>query len=342
MAVTIKDVAREAGVAASTVSKYINGGHVLGENKDAIEAAIKKLGYHLNMSAHAMRAGNSKTIMLLVPQLNNIFCIELLNVSQRILQENGYSVIVAESRCDSQIETMLLQRAISRNVDGVITMPVDPLNSGYRDLETHKIPFIVFRPVYKDKNTNSIVFDEMDKTFELLSTAYKLGHRQVGFILSDVRKMIIEARGINHFNSQLATTGLNYNNNYVYTASGNDFDTGVKGARYLLNLIPHPTLIFCFNSELLMGAYCAAAELGLKIPEDVSLCGTIQENTVNLPPYTGLTSVVVPITSAAKRTVSMLLQYLDHSDSTHGIFSTVHLNSYINDGGSLGPAPAEN
>lgn len=341
MSVTIKDVAREAGVAPSTVSKYLNGGHVLGENREAIEAAIIKLDYKLNMSAHTMRAGRSKTVMVLVPQLGNVYCRELIVVTMRLLQANGYTVFTAESNCNAKTETMLLNRAISLNVDGVITMPVDVLNQGYRELERQGIPFIVFRPVYKEKTTNSIVFDEMDKTFELCTTAYKMGHRNISFIMSDVRKIIVEARGINHFNTQLANTGLKYNNNYVYMDSNDDYETGIRGMHYLFNLVPRPTLVFCFNQELLMGAYSAAIELGLRIPEDISLCGTIQESVVNIAPYTKLTTVVIPIKSAAERTVSMLLQYLNSPEKSYGISSTVHLSTRIHDGGSLGPVPSE-
>lgn len=342
MAVTIKDVAREAGVAPSTVSKHLNGGHVLAENREAIEAAIKKLGFRLNMNAHAMRAGNSRVIMLLVPQLSNIFCRELLLVTQRLLQDKGYGVMIAESRCDSKIETRLLHLAVSCGVDGVISMPVDVLNPGYRELERHNIPFIVFCPVTKGKdNTNSILFDEMDRTFELLGSAYKLGHRCIGFIMSDVPKMLIETRGITHFNTKLSTTGLRYNNNYVYTGTGNDFDVGVHGGRYLLSLTPRPTLIFCFNQELLAGAYFAIGEAGLRVPDDISLSGTVQDSNLDAPPYSFITSVAIPMHSGAERAVSMLLQYINNLESSRGVSSTVHLSTRIHEGSSLGPASAE-
>lgn len=342
MAVTIKDVAKEAGVAVSTVSKHLNGGHVLGENRDAIEAAIKKLGYRLNMNAHAIRAGSSKMIMLLVPQLENIFCRELLAVTQRLLQDIGYGIMIAESRCDAKTEAMLLRQAVSCNVDGVITMPIDPLNSAYHELDMHGIPCIVFCPVNKNNdNTNSILFDEMDKTFELLGNAYKLGHRSVGFILSDVPKMLIETKGITHFNTKLSTTGLRYNNNYVYTGTGNDFDVGVQGARHLINLTPRPTLLFCFNQELLSGAYFALQNAGLRIPEDISICGTVLDANLDAPPYNIMTSVAIPMDLGAENAVSMLLQHIDKPEKSHKISSTIHLTTRIHDGGSLGPIPSE-
>lgn len=343
MSVTIKDVAREAGVAPSTVSKHLNGGHVMAENREAIEAAIKKLGFRLNLNAHAMRSGRSRMIMLLVPHLSNIFCRELIAVTQRLLQDKGYGVMLAESRCDSKIETVLLRQAVSCNVDGVIAMPVDCLNPGYRELEQQNIPFIVFCPVNKGKdNTNSILFDEMDRTFDLLGSAHKLGHRYVGFIMSDVPKMLIETRGITHFNAKLNTTGLRYNNNYVYTGTGNDFDVGLHGARHLLSLTPRPTLLFCFNQELLAGAYYAIREARLRVPDDISISGTVQDSNLDAPPYTFITSVAIPMHSGAERAVSMLLQYIDNPEASRGVSSTVHLSTIYHDGGSLGPAPSEN
>lgn len=340
MAATIKDVAREAGVAVSTVSKHLNGGHVLAENKEAIEAAIRKLGYRINMNAHAVRAGSTKTVMLLVPQLNNVFCRELQTVVLRMMQERGYVVITADSDCSSKTETALLRRAISCNVDGVIAMPIDCLNIGYQELDRKGIPCVAFCPVNKGRNnTNSILFDEMDQVFDIFGRAAKLGHRYPGIILSDVPKMLIETRGINHFTTKLNTTGLHYSNNYVYTGKGNDFDVGVYGVRHLLTLTPRPSIIFCFNQELLAGAFYAIGEAGLRVPEDISLCGTVQDSNINAVPYSFLTSVSIPITSGAEQAVSMLMRFINFPDSEHKVSSVVHIGSGIHEGISLGAAP---
>ena len=79
---TIKDVAREAGVAVSTVSKYINGGNVLEENRQRIEAAIEKFDYQMNFHAQAMRRGTSGLVLVMVPRYDDDYCCEIMRTAR--------------------------------------------------------------------------------------------------------------------------------------------------------------------------------------------------------------------------------------------------------------------
>ena len=94
MAATIKDIARETGLSLATISKYLNGGNLREKNRAAIEAAIKKLDYHVNEYARGLKSKKSRTVGVVLPEISNLFNMKIVAVFERVLQENGYSVIV--------------------------------------------------------------------------------------------------------------------------------------------------------------------------------------------------------------------------------------------------------
>ena len=102
MAATIKDIARETGLSLATISKYLNGGNLREKNRAAIEAAIKKLDYHVNEYARGLKSKKSRTVGVVLPEISNLFNMKIVAVFERVLQENGYSVIVTD--CQNNLE----------------------------------------------------------------------------------------------------------------------------------------------------------------------------------------------------------------------------------------------
>ena len=96
IAVTMKDVARYTGLSIATISKYINGGNVLDENKVLIEKAIVELGFKVNEIARGLKTNKTKTIGILMPTLENMFCTGIISNVENILIQNGYSTIICD------------------------------------------------------------------------------------------------------------------------------------------------------------------------------------------------------------------------------------------------------
>ena len=89
MGATIKDIAEKTGLGLATISKYLNGGHVLDKNRIAIEAAIEELNFTVNEFARGLKTNRSKTIGVVIPQLNNIFMTSIITVIEDILRTHG-------------------------------------------------------------------------------------------------------------------------------------------------------------------------------------------------------------------------------------------------------------
>ena len=123
MAVTIKDLARETGLTAATISAYFNGASVRSYNREKIERAIDKLGYIRNDYARALRTHRSMTIGVLIPELSNMFFTGLVTEIEEALRLKRYGLIICDCRSDPSREREAVKFLQSKTVDGIIVMP---------------------------------------------------------------------------------------------------------------------------------------------------------------------------------------------------------------------------
>ena len=123
MPATIKDVARETGLSIATISKYINGGNVLDENRASIDRAIERLGYKVNALARGLKTNQTMTVGVLIPDLKNLFCTTIISSLENILMQNGYSTIVCDYNQNPDMESGKLDFLVDKQVDGILLMP---------------------------------------------------------------------------------------------------------------------------------------------------------------------------------------------------------------------------
>ena len=97
MGATIKDIAAKTGLGLATISKYLNGGHVLEKNQAAIEKAIAELDFQVNEFARSLKTRQSKTVGVVIPQLNNLFMTSIVTKVEETLRHHGYGVIVFDT-----------------------------------------------------------------------------------------------------------------------------------------------------------------------------------------------------------------------------------------------------
>ena len=143
MAVTIKDLAKETGLACATISAYLNGVPVRAYNKVKIEAAIGKLGYIRNEYARGLKTHKSGTIGVLIPELSNIFSTTIITEIEEHLREKGYGIIVCDCRTDARREEESVRFLLSKMVDGLIIMPVSADKSSFKAATDNNIPVVV-------------------------------------------------------------------------------------------------------------------------------------------------------------------------------------------------------
>lgn len=120
--VTIKDVAAEAGVSVGTVSKVLHNIYVKPENRKKVEEAIKRLNYQVNTYAQGLRASQTHTVAIIVPDLINPFFALLVNYVEQYLTLRGYRLVICNSHCDAKREYLYINMVLQNKIDGLIAV----------------------------------------------------------------------------------------------------------------------------------------------------------------------------------------------------------------------------
>lgn len=180
--VTIKDVAKEAGVGVGTVSRYINGdAAVKTKNRILIDDAVKKLGYEVNAIARSMKTQKTMTIGVIVHTLANMFSMKVIENIENVVSKAGYSVIVAGCGGDEKLQREKITDMKKRMVDGIVIMPVARNSQKIKNIVGDTACILVDRLL--DKNIfASVTVDNETIVYEKMSEVVKLGFKKFAII----------------------------------------------------------------------------------------------------------------------------------------------------------------
>lgn len=267
--VTIQDIANEAQVSKSTVSRVLNSSSpVHPDKRRAILEVTQRLGFQPNVVARSLSKGRSMTIGALTQNIGSPFYDAISQGVITGLGDTGYSPIFVDGRWQPKIEVGAIKALLGRRVDGLIliggTMPVDELNELCGDLPT----IIVGRQV---PNTHCIYTDNIDGGYLATKLLIEHGHREIAFI-----------RGIAHhpdvidrfqgYKNALHEAGIELNKSLVIDG---DFtsESGVQAIETLESRKQSFTAVFAANDTTAFGARLALYRRNLRVPEDVSIVG---------------------------------------------------------------------
>ncbi|MEF2801053.1 MAG: LacI family DNA-binding transcriptional regulator, partial [Acutalibacter sp.] len=185
MAATIKDIARETGLSLATISKYLNGGNLREKNRAAIEAAIKKLDYHVNEYARGLKSKKSRTVGVVLPEISNLFNMKIVAVFERVLQENGYSVIVTDCQNNLEQEASSVDFLLKKQVDGIINVPIGSSSRHLRPAVEKKVPILLLDRPLEDLNgvASCVLIDNRGAARLGVRRLLQAGHRRIGVLV---------------------------------------------------------------------------------------------------------------------------------------------------------------
>ena len=269
---TIKDVARMAGVSISTVSKYINGGHVREENLEAIRNAIEVLDYRVNPFARSLKTQRSSSIGVLLPDITAPFFGNVLTALDKVLREHGYHSLVSCYSSNHGLERDNLSFLLNAGIDGLIYAPEDlSLDEFYELTATRKIPVVQLDRTLQGLDADAVLVNNAEASYNAVTHLIDKGHRRVAIISGPKSVFSAKERQIGYLRA-LSDRGIIYDDQLVISQQ-NDFATGYLGFESLMRLADKPTAVFTTNHNITMGFLTAAREQGLRIPEDVDIFG---------------------------------------------------------------------
>ena len=164
MAVTMKDVAKEASVSLGTVSNYINGKETVSEhNQNQIEKAIDKLGYQVNEVARNLRRDSSKTIGVIIPSFSNVFAVKTISKLERKFRDANFSTYVLSYSYSQAALTGAIKSLVGKRVDGLVIMPSRAMTEDeietINKLVVNEIPVVVFDAFAEGLHCDHVLMD---------------------------------------------------------------------------------------------------------------------------------------------------------------------------------------
>ena len=314
--VTLKDVAKVAGVSYATVSRAVSGSPEISEQtRRRILKICKEMGYTPNSIARSMVKRCTNILGLIVPSLNNPFMRELTADLEIYARRRGYNLMVCNSSYDHDLELEVFSLLIGRQVDGVIMIPVG--HEPYESLSalTAQVPTVFISENMQDYPENYVSVDNYRGMQIAAEYLYSLGHREILYFgaRSDSKTHELRLGGYLSSCEKLGITPHVLRSSYSrssrevgYTLAGEYFSK------------PHSeTAILCSADMLAIGVKQAAYEAGIRIPKDISLMG-FDNISFSALPEIDLTTINQPTQQMATSAVDMLLDHIRDPEAETG------------------------
>lgn len=336
MAATMKDIARHTGLGLATISSYFNGGNVREKNRIKIEAAIEDLHYEVNEVARGLKTNATKTIGVVIPELNNTFCAEIITGMEDVLRSHGYATIVCDCRTDKKLEREAVEFLIRRRVDGIINMPVDEEGKHLRKFQKTGKPIVLIDRRIQGISCDSVLVDNRKAAEDAVQCFIKNGHRNIG-IIGGPEGIFTAQERLSGYSKALKEAGIPIRDSLIvhgdYTIQG-----GVRGLEELVRSNPDMTAVFVTNYEMTMGAMIGVNELGIKIPEQLSMIGfdNLQFARACNPK---LTIVSQPTDGIAREVARIMLEHLENGKQENEECFSEKLQTEIIEGKSVSFLP---
>lgn len=307
--VTIKDVAKVAGVSYATVSRALSGSPEIGEDtrRRVLEICLQ-MGYTANAVARSMVMKRTKLLGLIVANIDNPFMSELAYHVEMRAREQGYNLMLCNSSHDLQLEQEAFALLVGRQVDGIILVPSGSVS--YERLQTYlsRTPTVFMSENLRDLPESYVSVDNYRGTHLGTEYLYSLGHRRILYLGRRKNSMThqLRAEGYTDACRELGVEPAFCNSSLTFSS----IEAGYQLAKHVFQK-PFPyTAIFAATDSLALGVMKAADEAGLRIPEDVSLLGFDNITYTSLPKI-NLTTVDQPKKTMAAMAVDVLLDKIN-------------------------------
>lgn len=302
----IREVSRVAGVSIATVSRAISTPEKVSEAAlKKVYAAIKEVGYRPNMMARNFRAIRAYSIVVLVPNLSNLFFATVIRGIEDAAQQKGYGVLLGDTRDSSSREQEYTRLVETRQADGILQLR--PHTPG-KSLEPHNGIPTVSACGCENTPYPSVRIDNAGAAREIVDYLISQGHRRIGVLagLPDNPHSNDRLRG---YRQSLEATGIGFDPDLLVNG---DFTmgSGLMAASHFARMQERPTAIFSMNDEMAIGCIQGLKSAGIRVPEEMSITGfdDIEFARYSDPP---LTTIAQPAEELGRTSFNTLLELIE-------------------------------
>ncbi len=305
MTTKLSDVARRAGVSTASVSRVLaDKPHISEEVRRRVLAAVNELNFRPNRLARGLRSQRAQMLGLIISDIQNPFFISIVRAIEDIAYQHRYSLLLCNADEDPDKESLYIDLMMGEKVAGVVISPTRATDTSYQRLADVGIPMVAIDRRTNDAKVDTVVVDNLDATYRLISHLIADGHRRIGAVV-----------GV-----PAATTGYERRAGYLQALEAHEITldpallcvgpptmaVGYQKVNQLLDLPHPPTSLFLGNSLLTLGALKALQERHLQIPDDVALVA-FDEMDWMFVIKPALTVVTQPIYAMGRMAAELLL-----------------------------------
>jgi len=314
--VSIKDIARAAGVSHSTVSRALaDSPLVAAETKERIQRLSREMGYTPSAIARGLVTRRTATVGLVVTTIADPFIAEVARGVEETALDNEYSVVLCACHAEPERELACVRTLREKRVDAIIVTSSRVGSLYVPLLEQLAVPIVLINNQHEGRYVYSVRNDDRRGGGLVGDQLAALGHRRVAYIGGPPNAYSSVER-LEGCRAALQEHGGDIPHDLVVPGDGRT-GGGMTGAVLLLQRSPHPTAVFCYNDMTAIGALRAVKEAGLRVPGDVSIVGydDIPFAVFVDPP---LTTVVQAKHALGQNAMELALRILDEQEQREG------------------------
>ena len=313
-AVTIKDIAKALGLSTSTVSRALRDSYEISpETKKKVLEYAEKINYHPNPIALSLKERRSRSIGVIVSEIANSFFSQAIDGIESIAYQNGYNVIISQSRESFEREVINLHYLTSRSIDGLIVSVAAETKdfSNFKELSARGMPIVFFDRVVNEINTHKVTVDNYQGAYDATSYLIANGYKRVAAIANNEILSITKDR-LAGFKAALMDHAIAPDESFIKFCEhgGLNLAEVEEAITDLVDANPMPDAILALGDKLTTGSLRVLKAKDLHVPNDIGLIGFSNSDTAELiePP---LSIIKQPAFEMGEIATSLLIQLIE-------------------------------
>lgn len=281
--VTIQDLAKELKTTPSTVSRALRDHEGISNSmKKKVHNLAKKRNYQVNRAASNLRAGDSKTIGVIVPRINRDFFSNVIAGIEKVAFEAGYSIVICQTHDQLNKEKKYLNTLISNNVAGIlISIGLETKKyDHFTEIDRLGIPLIFFDRAFSKKGMNKILIDDVEGAYQAVNHLISMGYKRIAHFAGPQNLKIYVDRKKGYLNA-LKDNNLVVDESLIIT-NGLKQEEGERDIKKLLKLNSPPDALFSASDLPALGALLYLKNKGYRMPNDFGVVGFGNEKFTSL------------------------------------------------------------
>lgn len=268
--VTVEDIAAKAGVSPSSVSRVLTGrGYASKSTRQSVLKAAGELGYTPNRVAQSLRSKQTRTLGLIIADVENYFYSQIAKGVESVAKEAGYHVVLCNTNDDPSDEEYYLDLLVGQRVDGLIITPTSHNGKKLETLIKRGLPIVQVDRCVETILGDAVLIDNAKGAYRVVKHLIAQGHRRIGLLAGDTDVTTGRQR-LRGYEQALREHNFPVDTSLIRAGSFRR-DTAEDAVHVLLNTSPRPTAIFAANNILAETCMFTLSELGIRVPVDISV-----------------------------------------------------------------------